>query len=135
MKVVVADDSRAFLAVVQRALQSAGYEAVGVTSWLELPKTVARERPDAVVIDASMPVLEGIQLVEVTRRHWPELPIVLMAGEPFGELANQAQAAGATAYVAKTDVPTQLGRVIDHVLRRRTATGRHPRVQGGAEGR
>lgn len=127
MRVVAVDDSKAFLALVERVVRGAGHEFLGVSTWTELAKVLAREPADAVIIDASLPILAGVEIVEVTRRHWRELPIVLVSGEPGGVLELRATEAGADAYLAKTDVPKQLGRTLETVVRRRLSATRKAR--------
>jgi DNA-binding response OmpR family regulator len=127
MKIVAVDDSRAFLAVLERAARAAGAELRGLSTWTELLKVLSHEPADAVVIDASMPILAGVQIVEVTRRHWPALPIILVSGEPSGVLDLQATSAGADAYLAKTEVPKQLMRTVEQAIRRRASASRRVR--------
>jgi CheY-like chemotaxis protein len=129
MKLLALDDSAAFLAVVERAARAGGWEFVPVASWAELGLKLARERPDVVLVDVTVPVIEGVQVVEIARRHWPDLPFVLTSGEPAGALEKRATAAGASAYVTKTDVPRQLVRILDALVGRR---GRLPPGAAGA---
>jgi two-component system, NarL family, invasion response regulator UvrY len=124
LKVLVLDDSAAFRAVAERAVRKAGHEFIGVGSWVEVVRVVIRERPDAALIDVSLPVVEGYQVVEIARRHWAELVVVLTSGEPAPVLEARAAKAGADAYLTKLDVPKQLVPTIETLVRRRKTSSR-----------
>jgi len=70
-----------------------------------------RERPDLVVLDVSMPGLDGFEVAELLRGHrWTRrIPFMFLSGEP----ANEARArVGAFAYVAKPFDPIAFGALI-----------------------
>jgi signal transduction histidine kinase len=60
-----------------------------------------RHDPDVVVLDIEMPVMNGIQaLTELSRTH-PGVPVIMLSGNSEREMAEQAMALGASAYVEK----------------------------------
>nr|MCW2728370.1 response regulator receiver protein [Aeromicrobium sp.] len=82
-KILVVDDNPDLLALVVRRLQRAGHrvQQAGLpTDALELVRTMGA--PDVVVLDVTMPVLNGMELLaalrEVTGR--PDLPAVFLSG-------------------------------------------------------
>ena len=88
----------------------------GVTA-LRVTETV---RPDAIVIDLSMPRLDGW---ETTRRlkHNPrtaDIPILACTGHAFGAAVEHALDAGCDAYVVKPCLPAELLRKIRALLAR-----------------
>lgn len=62
---------------------------------------LGRHQVDAVLAAASVPILSGPHLVEAIRRHSPQLPILIGAGQADTEAAVGALAAGANAAVAR----------------------------------
>jgi DNA-binding NarL/FixJ family response regulator len=60
-------------------------------------------RPDAVVVDVAMPVVNGIELAERLRAVLPELAIVLVTGNVRGIAPDRVQALGNATLVAKGD--------------------------------
>ena len=101
IRIVVADDRkrsrralRALLGTCSDLLVVAdaadGAEAIGL---------VARERPDVVLMDLRMPVLNGFQATARIKRDWPRVRVLVLS--IAAEARDQALAAGADAFVAK----------------------------------
>ena len=65
-------------------------------------------RPDVVVLDISMPRLNGLQAAHVIRREVPESEILILSQHDPSQMRQTALAAGARAYVAKSDVSRDL---------------------------
>lgn len=93
----------AFLATDPRfdvvACATNGQEAV------ELARTV---RPDVVLMDIDMPVMDGIEASRLIHLDQPELPIVLVSASQFVDRVAQARDAGAIGYVQKGRIATDL---------------------------
>lgn len=75
-------------------------------------------RPDVILMDVSMPVMNG---VEATRRITPQLPNVCVIGLSMHaqeDVAAQMMAAGATGYLTKTAPPeTLIAAIQEHAAR------------------
>jgi DNA-binding NarL/FixJ family response regulator len=103
IRLVLADDGnrtrRALCALLATCpdLEVVG-EAADGSEALEL---VARERPDVVVMDLRMPVLDGLQATGRIKRTWPRVRVILLSLAV--EAREEALAAGADAFVAKGD--------------------------------
>lgn len=103
LRVLVADDEADLRALVEVAVRRAGMEAVLVADGDAVLAAVAAERPDAVVLDVSMPGTGGIEVCARLRADpaTADLPIMLLSAAVH-EAAVQAGAdAGADAYVGK----------------------------------
>jgi len=59
-------------------------------------------RPDAVIVDAVMPGMNGVDLVGQLRELCPASRIVMFSSLPYGEIASRARAEGADCFVEKT---------------------------------
>ena len=64
-------------------------------------EAVARLRPDVVLLDLSMPRLEGMDAIEAMRERSPESRIVALSGFMAAEMADVVRERGAHAYVEK----------------------------------
>ena len=75
-----------------------------------------RERPDLVVLDVSMPGLDGFEVAELLRGHpWTRrIPFMFLSGEPANEA--RARGVGVFAYVAKPFDPVAFGALIARTL-------------------
>ncbi|MCA9064585.1 MAG: response regulator [Planctomycetaceae bacterium] len=78
---------------------------------------IRMERPDLVLTDMQMPVMNGLQLLEAIQDDFPMVPVVLMTAQGSEELAADALHAGATSYVPKRRLARDLVRTIVRIVR------------------
>ncbi|MFI7581951.1 response regulator [Kocuria kalidii] len=100
-RVVVAEDETLIRLDIVEMLQDAGYEVVAEAENGQRAVELAHElRPDLVLMDVKMPVLDGITAAEqiVSDRI---APVVLLTAFSQRELVERAREAGAMAYVVK----------------------------------
>jgi response regulator NasT len=100
-RVVVAEDEAIIRLDVVEILREAGFDVVGEAGDGEAAVRLAEEtRPDLVVMDVKMPVLDGISAAErITKAGIA--PVVLLTAFSQAELVERARDAGAMAYVVK----------------------------------
>lgn len=65
-------------------------------------------KPDVVLLDLAMPVMDGLQALPELRAHLPNARIVIFSGFEHEALAEEALLAGADAYIEKGTSVTQL---------------------------
>jgi response regulator NasT len=100
-RVVVAEDEALIRLDVVEMLREAGYDVVGEAGDGEEAVRLAEEhRPDLVVMDIKMPVLDGISAAERIAAD-RIAPVVLLTAFSQRELVERARDAGAMAYVVK----------------------------------
>ena len=105
LRVLVVDDSAAIRGIVSATLAAdpdlrvAGTAADGVQGLAR----VAESRPDVVLLDVEMPVMDGLTMLRELRRVQPRLPVVMFSTltERGAKVALDALVAGANDYVAK----------------------------------
>ena len=104
-RVVVADDSAMMRQIVSSSLSRAGIQVVGSAANGDDALTVCeRERPDALMLDLTMPGLDGIGVLKALRRQGrSDMPVVVVSAfsPEHGARAVDALAAGAFDLVAK----------------------------------
>jgi len=82
----------------------------------------ARElKPDVVVLDFTMPGLNGLEATRQIRREAPGTEVVILTMHESGQLAREALAAGALGFVLKSEAGETLVSAIGHVLQHRPA--------------
>jgi CheY-like chemotaxis protein len=69
--------------------------------------------PDVVLMDLSMPVLNGLDATRLLREALPGTPVVVFSAFDSAELKRQALAAGAVAYLAKDCTTQRLRATLD----------------------
>ncbi len=100
-RVVVAEDETLIRLDIVEMLRDAGYEVVAEAENGQRAVELAREhRPDLVLMDVKMPVLDGITAAEQIASD-RIAPVVLLTAFSQRELVERAREAGAMAYVVK----------------------------------
>jgi DNA-binding NarL/FixJ family response regulator len=110
MRVLIADDHevvrkgvRALLST-QHNLDICG-EAVDGRDAVEKAKLL---RPDLILMDISMPNLNGLQATREIRDSLPETEVVILSQHETAQMAQQAFLAGALGYVVKSSISKSL---------------------------
>jgi len=107
-RAVVAEDEALIRMDVVETLREAGFDVVGEAGDGETAVALAIElRPDIVVMDVKMPVMDGITAAERIGKE-RAAPVVLLTAFSQSELVERARDAGAMAYVVKPFTPADL---------------------------
>jgi response regulator NasT len=117
-RAVVAEDEALIRMDVVETLREAGFDVVGEAGDGETAVRLATElRPDVVVMDVKMPVMDGITAAEqIVKEH--AAPVVLLTAFSQTELVERARDAGAMAYVVKPFTPADLLPAIEIAISR-----------------
>ncbi len=107
-RAVVAEDEALIRMDVVETLRDAGFDVVGEAGdGAEAIRLAVELRPDVVVMDVKMPVMDGITAAEqIGKEH--AAPVVLLTAFSQTELVERARDAGAMAYVIKPFTPADL---------------------------
>jgi DNA-binding NarL/FixJ family response regulator len=115
--VVLADDHALVLEGLRRILRPPDFDVVGMVSdGLALVKATERLRPDVVVVDVSMPLLNGIEAARQIRATNQRTKIVFLSMHPEVAYVSEALQAGGSAYVLKSSVGIEMLEALRHVL-------------------
>jgi len=120
LEVLVVDDAQDTRMIVDAVLKRAGYGVSQASGGEEALRKIAARLPDAVILDYSMPDLDGIQVCKRLRGRLEtaSLPIILLTGRTEDGVASEAYEAGADDYLTKPVVPAmlvkRLGLVLEH---------------------
>ena len=108
VRILIADDDRHTRAGLRALLGTyQTWEIVGeAANRQDAIEQVERCRPDTVLLDLHMPVLNGLQATRIMKECWPEVVIVVLTMDPGQRPA--ALAAGADAFVSKSDGPERV---------------------------
>jgi DNA-binding NarL/FixJ family response regulator len=116
-KVLLADDHQIVLDGLAKLL-SDDFELVGmVTNGRDLVRAAAASSPDVIVVDVSMPLLNGIDAIQQIRADGSTAKIVCLSMHPEVEYASRALEAGAGGYVLKHSASDELVAAIREILR------------------
>jgi DNA-binding NarL/FixJ family response regulator len=118
--VLLADDHR-MVAEGLKALLAGEFELVGVVEdGRAMISAAERLRPEVIVADITMPLLNGIDaLVRLGKSH-PEIKVVFLTMHQNAAYARRALEAGASAFVVKNSAPEELVLAIHAALKGQT---------------
>ena len=128
-RVLLADDHALLLAAFERLLADQ-CEVVGVVSdGRALVEAAERLRPDVIVLDIAMPLLNGLDAGRQIKQKLREVRLVFLTMNEDPALAAEAFRAGASAYLLKRSAASELSTALDEVMRGRSYVT--PLVTGG----
>lgn len=100
-KVVVADDDADITGLLQKLLKAEGYDVVAVNDGEAAVAAHAREKPDLMVLDWSMPGKDGLQVCEAVRKTDGRVLILMLTGQKTEQKKIAGLAGGADDYLTK----------------------------------
>ena len=85
-KVLIVDDDLDNAEVLRRALERVGYRAACAANGQAALTEVTNERPELILLDLRMPVMDGITLLQILRSYlrWHDLPVVVVTAAGQG---------------------------------------------------
>lgn len=101
--ILIADDSRFQLAVLTGALEARGFKVVTAEDGLQASMIALRTKPDAIVLDISMPGGSGLEVVRRLKRSTKtrEIPVVIVTADSGSSARETALSLGASEFFSK----------------------------------
>jgi CheY-like chemotaxis protein len=99
-------------------LEAAGYHVLRATNGLEALAWLEGTRPGLILLDLTMPRLDGLAALPAVRRAAPGAMVVVLTGSANRLLADDCRARGADAFVLKPLDATGLLRLAAHAFAR-----------------
>ncbi len=117
--VLVVDDDKNILQVLEARLASAGYATLTAKSAEEAVETLTRHNVDLVVSDVKMPGMGGVGLLKEVLAQWPQVPVILLTA--YGSIPDAVSTirTGAADYLTKPFDGHQLLQKISTLLHKR----------------
>ena len=121
MKVLIVDDHEALRTGVRSVLESRGIEVCGeAANGQEALAKAVQLRPDLVILDITMPVLDGFTAAREISKRLPGVGILLLSMHESASMVNIAKSSGARGYVAKSEGIARLIKAVDAVAHNKT---------------
>ena len=116
-RILIADD-HALIAEALHRLLEAQFEVVGIVHDGRRLVQIAQDlRPDVILVDIGMPLLNGMQAAQRIKRSLPAVKLVYVTINQDPELVSEAFRRGASGYLPKTSAGSELVVAIQTVLR------------------
>ena len=139
-RVLLVDDHRLVREGLRRTLEDAGFEVVGeAENGADGVDLAEQLRPHVVLMDVSMPVVDGITATRRLRSRAPDAHVVVLTMHADSDLVEKARSAGASGYILKDasgdEVVTAVRRAIDgqRTISPGIARAAAPVAPGGAD--
>ena len=122
-RVLVVDDDPAIRLVCATNLRLDGYDVIEASNGQDALDLALSELPDVVLLDLSLPVLDGFAVAGALRTddRTRELPIVVLSGESGPEIARRVYEIGAAGFFAKPFEPGAVAAFVRVVVSGRPA--------------
>ena len=133
LKILVADDDRIQLSILQRKLQKHGFEVVTCKDGREAKEEVERNPVDLVIADYMMPNMDGLELLDALRKDGVEIPFIMITA--YGDIDSMMEAfkLGVTEYLNKPFDPNELVITVQKALNIGQITRKLSRLQEEVE--
>lgn len=118
-QILVIDDESLMREFLEETLVRAGYGVVTAADGKVGLDEIRTNSYDLVITDIRMPGLDGLALLEETKKIYPEMVVIMMTAYASVETAVQALRAGAVDYIMKPFTPEKVERVVEKALRER----------------
>ena len=121
-RIVIVDDEKAYVQLLHRFLESAGYENVVTTTQpREVADLVASFRPDLILLDLRMPDMDGIEVMHELEPFTSSfyLPILVLTGDITDEAKRKSLSSGAKDFLNKPFDLTEVRLRIENLLETR----------------
>jgi two-component system response regulator PrrA len=118
----VVDDDPDVLASLERGLRLSGFDVTTAVDGAEALRSATETRPDAIVLDINMPILDGVSVVTALRAMDNDVPVCVLSARSSVDDRVAGLEAGADDYLVKPFVLAELVARVKALLRRRGAT-------------
>ncbi|WP_031388326.1 response regulator [Desulfonatronum thiodismutans] len=112
MHILLIDDERTFLETVITRLRLRGIAAEGVDTGEKALEAMQAKIFDAVVLDVSMPGMDGVTTLRELKRINSEVPVIMLTGHATLETADKGMELGAFDYMMK---PCPIDELLDKI--------------------
>ncbi|HSG04783.1 MAG TPA: response regulator [Nitrospiria bacterium] len=121
MKVLIVDDTEFYIKTYRIKLLSEGYEVKSATDGLGALKQLKADKPDILLLDLMMPVMDGFKVLQTMKSDpgLEDIPVVVFSAKGDMEEVSKAMEAGASDFLVKaTTTPNKVVEKINKVLSR-----------------
>jgi signal transduction histidine kinase/ActR/RegA family two-component response regulator len=112
-RLLVADDDPDIRQLVSDLFISQGYHVQTVADGREALRVLSLDQFDGVILDISMPEMNGLEVLAQIRQHQPTLPVIMITATEAYDRALVALQAGAQAYLLKPFETGQLKQLVE----------------------
>ncbi len=120
-RILSVDDDLKLREKIATYLEDSGFVVYEANNGEEALETCRLKKPDLVLCDLEMPVMDGLELLEILRKEFPELPVIIVSGTDRIKSVIDALRIGACDFIAK---PITNLTVLEHAVCKALERGR-----------
>jgi len=115
-RILVIDDEKLIRWSVSKVLERGGYRVSEAATGKDGLAAIEADPPDLVLLDITLPDLDGFSVLKAIRQSRPELPVLMMTADATRETARQAFHLGARGHLDKPFDPASLQAAVSDAL-------------------
>lgn len=117
-RILIADDDPLLRALLQHRLTADGHDVVALEDGGQVIDVVQSQKPDLIVLDAMMPVMDGFEILRRLKSgpKANDAPVIMLTALRREEDIVSALQLGAADYLSKPFIPNELSQRILRVL-------------------
>lgn len=121
MKILLVDDEPMFIEIMKTRLEADGCEVITASDGKQALDRIAQDKPDAVLLDILMPVLDGMSALEMIRKKDKELPVYMLTAFSTEDRIKEAKRAGASGFLVKDgELKEEIGGIVDQLKKNKS---------------
>ena len=117
MKILVIDDSKTMLRIIENAIKQLGHESVTALDGSEGYKAFKKTKFDMILTDLNMPNIDGLELVRLIRDKDKNIPIIMITTESGKSTVISALKAGVNNYIVKPFSAEMLSEKLKNIIK------------------
>jgi YesN/AraC family two-component response regulator len=118
LRILIADDAPDIRLLLRMYLTDTRLEVIGeATNGAEAVELAGNEKPDAVILDLAMPVMDGLEAIPLIKQASPGTKIVVLSGFDADKMAERALGLGAETYLQKGVALGDIGQMLWNLCR------------------
>jgi two-component system alkaline phosphatase synthesis response regulator PhoP len=123
-KILVVDDEPDCISIVQGRLERCHYDIITATNGKEALEKAANEKPDLVLLDTNMPVMDGHEMLERMRKDsvLKDTPVIIVTALCEAQDVATASSSGISDYITKPIDFEKLVEKISNTLEQKTSS-------------
>lgn len=103
-KILIVEDDKDFLFILQTDLRNAGFAVITAENGQEGLDAAQEEKPDLIILDILMPVMDGLEMAKQMKAKGMNIPIIFLTNMSDLEHISKATEITPADYIIKSDV-------------------------------
>lgn len=115
-EVLIVEDDEDMSVLIEELLHRLGFKTIVLFESQEVLKYCQNHRPDLILMDLSLPDIDGIELTHLIRRTDDQVPIIALSAHRFKDTKKGFEEAGFNDYLGKPFHPQDLISIVNQYI-------------------